>query len=171
MRISTVTSWFLAAAFLVLGSSAATAQLSVGVQAGLDRDTDATLAGLVLRMPMGPVIVGANIDYGSGSYSYSGFGKQGLDFETDFKVLRLNFPVALPIAVSDGDITVMPFIAPGLYQWNPEFDDWETESDLSIDIGATVMYSVAFATVFVNGDGGPDWGLRVGAALQLGSSK
>jgi len=148
------------------------AQLSVGIGAGLDFDTDATLAGLQLRMPVMGATVGMTFDFGEGETR--DVGLENSDILIDFEVLRLTVPIGYAFALNEfGEFTIEPFVAPGWYSWKLDALGAAAETEVSVELGVEVRYNIMFANGFVGVRKGeldilPKYGFRLGFLFTLG---
>ncbi len=150
------------------------AQLSIGMGGGVDIDTDATLAGLQLRMPVMGVTVGMTFDFGKGNESIDleneSAGKREQHITRDYNILRLTAPIGYAFALGEsGDITIMPFAAPGWYSFQYDFSGAPSSSHVSLDLGVEARYNIVFVNGFVGVlENHPNYGFRAGFLFTIG---
>jgi hypothetical protein len=154
--------------------------LQFGPHVGLDIDTDAYVVGaqaifggLVSAVPdlkiEGVLSVGTgSYDYDHGGDYYSAAAKTGGaldDGSIDYNVIHIQGHARYPIPMGeDSDFGVEVLAGPAIYRWSQKDcdPDWCTDSEITIDVGAGVLYNMFGADAYIRLSGDvPDFSIRV----------
>jgi hypothetical protein len=146
----------------------ATAQLNIGIAAGVDVDLDATMFGLAANMDIAMLNVGLNAEYGEGDLeSDACVGTALPDCSLTLEIIRFMVPLSYPIAIGESGFALYPFLAPGVFTWSCDVCDGTSE--FSFDAGVRAQYNVAMAAASYGfTEEAPAWTFRLGFLFALG---
>ena len=144
------------------------AQLNIGIAAGGDFSTDATMFGLAANMDIAMLNVGLNVEYGEADIQRDAcVGLEQPACEITLEIIRFMAPVSFPIAVGETGVTLYPFVAPGIYTW--ACDGCDGTSEFSLDGGLRAQYNIVMAAASYGFmEEAPEWTFRVGFLFGLG---